>query len=143
MRRVFPHTPHVNMSSVWTLSAALLTTPALTALAVAVLYIHLWARSWYPVSGVHPYRVAFNTGVVILSCQADGPLPRTGPGFSLSPDRPIALLGIAAVIVGYSLVNSALAAIALLLLGEQRTVRDLLGSWHENSVEYATLCVGM
>src|ERR1700742_3134976 len=44
MRRWFTHTPHVNMSSVWTLSAALLTTPALTALAVAVLYIHLWAR---------------------------------------------------------------------------------------------------
>ncbi|HEY1575271.1 MAG TPA: GGDEF domain-containing protein [Pseudonocardiaceae bacterium] len=143
MRRWFTHTPHVNMSSVWTLSAVLLTTPALTALAAAVLYIHLWARSWYPVSGVHPYRVAFNTGVVILSCQTAGILARTVPGFSLSPARPFALLGIAAVIIGYSLVNSALAAIALLLLGEQRTVRDLLGSWHENSVEYATLCVGM
>ncbi|HEX5113906.1 MAG TPA: GGDEF domain-containing protein [Pseudonocardiaceae bacterium] len=143
MRRWFTHTPHVNMSSVWTLSAALLTTPALTALAVAVLYIHLWARSWYPVNGVHPYRVVFNTGVVILSSQAAGILARTVPGFSLSPGRPIALLGYAIVIIGYSLVNSALAAIALLLLGEQRTVRDLLGSWHENSVEYATLCVGM
>lgn len=143
MRRWFTHTPHVNMSSVWTLSAALLTTPALTALAVAILYIHLWARSWYPVSGVHPYRVAFNIGVVILSCQTAGVLARTVPGFSLSPTRPLEVLAIAVVVVGYSLVNSALAAIALLLLGEQRTVRDLLGSWHENSVEYATLCVGI
>jgi diguanylate cyclase (GGDEF)-like protein len=64
------------------------------------------------------------------------------PGFSLAPARPVELLSIAAVIIGYWLVNSALAAIALLLLGEQRTFRDLLGSWHENSVEYATLCVG-
>lgn len=143
MRRWFTHTPHVNMSSVWTLSAALLTSPALTALAVAVLYIHLWARSWYPVSGVHPYRVVFNTSVVILSCQVAGVLARKVPGFSLYPAQPIDLLSLAAVIVGYWLVNSTLAAVALLLLGEQRTFRDLLGNWHENSVEYATLCVGM
>ncbi|HKN98905.1 MAG TPA: GGDEF domain-containing protein [Pseudonocardiaceae bacterium] len=143
MRRWFTHTPHVNMSSVWTLSAALLTSPALTALAVAILYIHLWARSWYPVTGVHPYRVAFNVASVILSCQTAAVLAQVVPGFSLAPTRPLQLLSIAAVILGYSLVNSTLAAIALLLLGEQHTVRDLAGSWHENSVEYATLCVGM
>jgi hypothetical protein len=33
MRRWFSNTPHVNMSSVWTLSAALLTTPLLAAIA--------------------------------------------------------------------------------------------------------------
>jgi diguanylate cyclase (GGDEF)-like protein len=143
MRRWFTHTPHVNMSSVWTLSAALLTTPALTTLAAAILYIHLWARSWYPVSGVHPYRVVFNTATVVLSCQAAGVLARTAPPFSLSPSRPVEVLGIAVVIIGYWLVNSALAAVALLLLGEQRTFRDLLGSRHENSVEFATLCVGV
>lgn len=143
MRRWFAHTPHVNMSSVWTLSAALITSPALTALAVATLYIHLWARSWYPVNGVHPYRVAFNTAVVILSCQTAAVLARTVPGFSLAPTGPVQLLAIAVVIIGYSLVNSVLAAIALLSLGEHRRIRDLLGSWHENSIEYATLCVGM
>ena len=143
MRRWFTNTPHVNMSSVWTLSAALLTTPALAAATAVLLYAHLWARSWRPVSGVHAYRVLFNVSVVVLSCQAAGVIDRGAPGDPLAPSRLVDVLAIVFVIVGYSAVNSGLAALALLLLGDQRSWRGLIGSWHENSVEYATLCVGL
>jgi diguanylate cyclase (GGDEF)-like protein len=47
------------------------------------------------------------------------------------------------IIIAYSAVNSALAGLALSLLHDQRTLRSLLGSWSENSLEYATLCVGV
>ncbi|HEX3587983.1 MAG TPA: hypothetical protein VHV74_00025 [Pseudonocardiaceae bacterium] len=80
MRRWFSDTPHVNMSSVWTLSAALLTTPALVAATAAILYGHLWWRSWYRVGGVRPYRVLFNLSTVILSCQVAGLVADMTPG---------------------------------------------------------------
>ncbi len=143
MRRWFSSTPHVNMSSVWTLSAALLTSPALAAATAVILYVHLWARSWYPVRGVHPHRVVFNIAVVVLSCQAVGAISRALPGDPLAPTNWLDLLEVVLVIVGYSVVNSGLAAIALLLLSDERSLSDVLGNWHENTVEYATLCVGM
>jgi len=143
MRRWFANTPHVNMSSVWTLSAALLVGPALVTATICILYLHLWARSWYRISGVHAFRVLFNVGVVVLSCQVVGVLARSMPDFALAPDNAVSLLEIGAVILVYAAVNSTLAAIALLLLRDGRSPRELLGSWHENSLEFATLCVGV
>jgi diguanylate cyclase (GGDEF)-like protein len=143
MRRWFTNTPHVNMSSVWTLSAALLTTPLLAAGTAVILYAHLWARSWRPVSGVHPYRVLFNVSGVVLSCLAAATIAHGMPADVLAPSRAIDVLAIVLVIIGYSAVNSTLAALALLLLHDQGSLRGLVGSWQENSVEYATLCVGM
>ncbi|HEX5402658.1 MAG TPA: GGDEF domain-containing protein [Pseudonocardiaceae bacterium] len=143
MRRWFANTPHVNMSSVWTLAAALLVSPALVAATIGILYLHLWVRSWYRVSGVHAFRVLFNVGVVVLSCQAVSVLARYMPDFTLDPTTAFDLLDILVVIFAYAVVNSTLAAIALLLLRDGRSPREVLGSWHENSLEFATLCVGV
>lgn len=144
MRRWFSDGPHVNMSSVWTLSAALLTSPVLTAAVTVVLYAHLWARSWYRVGGVRPFRVVFNVSVVVLSCHAAAVVARALPGeFSLAPARATEALAVLLVIAAYSAVNSGLAAGALALLHDQWSLRGLVGSWHENSVEYATLCLGV
>ena len=144
MRRWFSDTPHVNMSSVWTLSAAVLTTPALAAATAGVLYGHLWARSWYRVNGVQPYRVVFNVSSVVLSCLVVGVLANATPGgLSLAPTRVRGVIAIVLVVVAYWAVNSVLAAGALCLLRDQRSLRGLLGSWQENSIEYATLCMGV
>lgn len=143
MRRWFSHTPHVNMSSVWTLSAALLVSPALAAATAVVLYAHLWARSWYSVSGVQPFRIVFNTCVVVLSCQAAATISRSVPGVALAPSHWYDLVKIVAIVGGYTVVNSGLAAIALFLLHRRRELPGLLGSWQENSIEFATLSLGM
>jgi diguanylate cyclase (GGDEF)-like protein len=144
MRRWISNTPHVNMSSVWTLSAALLTTPLLAAGTAVILYGHLWYRSWYRVSGVQPFRVVFNVSVVVLSCHAATAVAAVAPlGFSLRPTRPAGVAAVILVIIAYSVVNSTLAGLALSLLHDQRSLRSLLGSWSENSLEYATLCVGV
>lgn len=144
MRRWFSDTPHVNMSSVWTLSAALLTTPVLAAATAVLLYGHLWARSWYRVDGVQPYRVVFNVSSVVLSCLAAGVVAGLTPhGLALAPPEVADLVDIVLVVVAYSVVNSLVAAGALALLRDQRSLRRLLGSWQENSLEYATLCVGV
>jgi diguanylate cyclase (GGDEF)-like protein len=144
MRRWFSDTPHVNMSSVWTLSAAVLTTPALAAATAVVLYGHLWWRSWYRVSGVQPYRVLFNVSTVILSCQVTGLVVGLTPGgLSLVPTSIYDLFVVVLVVGTYSAVNSALAAGALAALRQQRSLRGLFGSWQENHIEYATLCMGV
>lgn len=143
MRRRFSDTPHVNMSSVWTLSAALVTTPALAAATTVVLYLHLWFRSWRQVTGMHPFRVAFSVCAVVLSCHAAFLVEQALPD-ALPPDpsRPVGLLVLAVVIVGYWCVNSGLVAGAILLLRRDRSLGRLLGSGRENSLEYATLSVG-
>lgn len=143
MRRWFTNTPHVNMSSVWTLSAALLLPPALTVATIVVLYTHLSLRSWRSVSGVTPYRTTFNIGVVTLSCLAAGTVAQVLPGFSLAPENVVDVLWIALVVFVYWGVNSTLVAVALLYLRNGRSARGLLGTWHENSLELATLCVGV
>lgn len=144
MRRWFSDTPHVNMSSVWTLSAAVLTTPALAAATTVILYEHLWWRSWYRVNGVQPYRVWFNISTVILSCQAARLVADHAPGgLSLPPRSTRDLAVLLLVVIAYSAVNSALAAGALAALRDQRSLCGVLGSWQENSLEYATLCMGV
>lgn len=143
MRRWFADTPHVNMSSVWTLSAALLLTPALAVAAIVLLYGHLWVRSWRTVSGVTPFRTTFNVSVVALSCLAAGVVARSLRDFSLAPERIANVAAVVLVILVYATVNSVLAAIALLLLQAEHSPRGVLGSWQENSLELATLCVGV
>lgn len=144
MRRRFSDTPHVNMSSVWTLSAALLTTPVLAAATSVLLYSHLWARSWYRIGGAQPFRVVFNISGVVLACLVAGALARALPGGPALPPASVSgLAEIIAIIAVYSAVNSVIAAGALGLLRNRWSPRELLGSWQENSVEYATLCVGI
>lgn len=143
MRRWFADTPHVNMSSVWTLSAALLLPASLVVATIVLLYGHMWLRSWRSVSGVSPFRTVFNIAAVTLCCLAAGSLARALPDFTLAPRYVINVACILLVVLVYAAVNTTLAAIALLLLRTGRSPSGLLGTWQENSLELATLCVGV
>lgn len=143
MRRRFSDTPHVNMSSVWTLSAALVTTPVLATATTVVLYLHMWRRSWRQVSGMYPYRVIFSVAAVVLSCHVAFLLEGVLPGsFPSAAAHPAGLAALAVVIVVYWVVNSALVGLAISLLRRDRSIGRLVGSWQENSLEFATLSVG-
>ncbi len=143
MRRRFSDTPHVNMTSVWMLSAALFTTPALGAATASLLYLHLWIRSWRRVTGMHPFRAVFSTCAVALSSHAVFLVDQWIPG-SFPPDltEPLGLAALVLIALTYWVVNSALVAGAIALLRSGRSVTQLLGSWTENSLEFATLIVG-
>lgn len=140
MRRRFSDTPHVNMSSVWTFSAALCTSPALAAATTVVLYLHLWHRSWREITGMHPFRVVFSVCAVVLSCQAAFLVNLWLPG-RLPADigGPVGVLAFVLVIVVYWVVNSALVGAAISVLRSDRSIGRLVGSWNENTIEYATL----
>lgn len=143
MRRRFSDTPHVNMSSVWTFSAALCTSPALAATTTAVLYLHLWRRSWREITGMHPFRVVFSVAAVVLSCHAAFLVNLWLPG-RLPADigGPLGVVAFVLVIVVYWVVNSGLVGAAISLLRSDRVLGRLVGSWSENAIEYATLVLG-
>jgi len=134
----------VNLSSVWIIAAALTTSPGLAASTCVVLYGHLWLRSWRKLTGMHAYRAVFSASNAVLSCLAVCVLARlVVPSGALTMAGPETLIWGVGVIATYSICNSGLAGVAIALLSGERSVRTLIGSWQENSIEYATLCMGV
>jgi diguanylate cyclase (GGDEF)-like protein len=142
MRRRFSDTLHVNLSSVWQLAAALTTAPSLAMATTVILYGHLWLRSWRRITGMHTYRVTFSASNAALSTLAAATVATLAPSSVLDIVQPVNMIWILLVVATYSVVNSGLAAIAIALLQGDRSLSNLLGSWQENSIEYATLCMG-
>ncbi|SDC33402.1 diguanylate cyclase (GGDEF) domain-containing protein [Actinokineospora iranica] len=144
-RRRFDDTPHINLTSVWTLAAALLLPPPLTVLVVVLLYQHLFWRSWAHVAGVHAYRLVYSACTVILAASASGEICRV-LGFTpsdLSAWREPGSVGVVlAAILAYSIVNSGLVEAAIVLSDGGFDVRRVLGTTRENALEYGTLGLG-
>ncbi|NRN69192.1 GGDEF domain-containing diguanylate cyclase [Kibdelosporangium sp. 4NS15] len=136
-----PRTPHVNLTSVWTMAAALVLHPGVAAVVVLILYSHLWIRIWRHLSQVQTYRWLFNVANVVVCCQITAwfveAVTPLGP-----PGTAIELLWLAAAIAVYFVVNSVLAAVAIATLQSDWSLRRLLGNFDDNSLELATLCMG-
>jgi len=144
MRRRFSDTPHVNLTSVWTMAAALILSPGLAAAVVIALYLHLWVRSWYQVSGVHAYRLTFSAATIVLACHAVAGVSRKiGVADFLTPTFPQSVWVVPLGILVFSAVNSVLIAVAIGMAERTTSALRTLGSWNENAIEYATLCLGV
>ena len=142
MRRRFSDTPHQNMTSVWTLAAALVLPPGLAVVVVAVLYAHLWLRTWHPVRTVRVWKLVFSASAVTLSCYtATGIRQLIGPAALADGAGETVALLIVAILV-YSVVNLGLVAGAIAMLTTERTARRLLGTIDDVILEYATLALG-
>lgn len=143
VRRSFSDTPHVNLTSIWTVAAALLLSPGLAAAVVVVLYAHLWIRSWYQVRGVRPYRLTFSAATIVLACHAASAVQYLlGPRSLVTVAFPESVWGIPLVVVVFSAVNSGLVAGAIGL--SKRTLEPvrIFGTWSANMLEFATICLG-
>lgn len=143
-RRRFSDTPYQNMTSVWTLAAALVLPAILTAVVVVVLYGHLWLRTWRRVHTARPWKVMFSGSTVVLSCHTAAAvghlIGQTALADATAP-RTVALLILAVLL--YSAVNLGLVAGAYVLMTTDRTARRLLGSSQDAMLEYATLAMGV
>jgi diguanylate cyclase (GGDEF)-like protein len=143
VRRRFNDTPHVNLTSVWTFSAALVLPPALTPILIGILYVHLFWRSWYRVRGVRPYRLVFTASTVVLASHTaflirDGLAPRDLAGWN----QPSVVFAIVLAVLAYSCVNSGLVGLAITLNEKHLDLRRALGTGKENALEYGTLGLG-
>lgn len=143
-RRRLAHALHVNLSSVWTMAAALALSPGLGVATAVILYSHMWIRSWRRITGMHPYRIVFSASNVVLSILITSTVAGMVTPHGVDQiANPMGIPWLAAVVLAYSAVNSGLAAGAIALLQTDRSLARLLGSWRENSIEYATLSMGV
>lgn len=141
VRRRYSDTPHVNLSSVWTVSAALVLPPTLVVATVVVLYLHMYWRSWYRLNKVRPYRLVFTGCAVVLACvTARATVDALAPG--LPATEAGTAVAVAVAILLYSVVNSALVGAAICLAAGRFDLRRALGTGRENALEYATLALG-
>lgn len=143
VRRRFSDTPHVNLTSVWIIPAALLL-PALLVAAVAVaLYLHLFWRSWYRVRGVHAYRLTFSGATVVLASYATwGTFNLLAPDGMGRWNQLSAVVAVVLALLAYSVVNSGLVGTAICLFEGRLDVRRAWGTGRENALEYGTLGLG-
>jgi diguanylate cyclase (GGDEF)-like protein len=143
VRRRFTDTPHVNLTSVWTFSAALVLPPALTPIVIVALYLHLFWRSWYRVRSVHPYRLVFTASTVTLAAYVAWTIRHLFAPADVADWRsPLVVLAIAAALVAYSATNSGLIGIAITLHEREWNTRHALGTAKETALEYGTLGLG-
>ena len=128
---------HVNMVSVWFFAAAALLSPGWAGLCAVVVHGHLWWRSVGP--RVPPHRQAYTTAVFVLATVAASALMTWLRG-SLPPG--LGVLVLAAGILAFFTLNTALVACAIAFAEPRAAVAQAVGTADENLLELATLCVG-
>lgn len=130
----------LDMTSVWGVAAAVALPAALIAVLVSALGVCIWVRQERP-AGKPAHRAAFNVANAALSAMSAGfvfhhlTVSLHGLPATLATAVPIAV-----AIIVHGIVNRAVATVALTLNGAK--VSDLIGSAHDNLVEFATLCLG-
>jgi diguanylate cyclase (GGDEF)-like protein len=136
--------PHIDLSSVWALAAAILL-PGLLASGVAVaLYAHIYVRIWRR-TGVPPYRFLFSTATVVLAVLAASFMVHV---FGIDdPFRTVqGLVSVLLAMLAYAVVNMALVAAVIVLSGDNRTIAAFLAvvaHGDEAVLEFATLSMGV
>lgn len=129
-----------DMTSVWAVAAGVGLTAGMPVLLVVALGGYIWLRQDRKV-GKPVFRTAFNTAQVALSALVTGLVFHAASEaavslpWTLSTSVPIVL-----ALVAFGLTNRLFVTLALLSLGARG--KDLVGSLHDNLVEFATLCLG-
>ncbi|HEY0447951.1 diguanylate cyclase [Actinophytocola sp.] len=137
--------PHINMTSVWIFSGAVVLPPELAVLLTVLIYGHLWLRVWRPIQNRPAYRIPFSTATIILSCLMVSAVPSW---FGMTGARPAdwenarALLAIGVAALLYTTVNGVLIAIGVKLHSPARPFVTLFGTRSENALEFGTLSLG-
>ncbi len=143
MRHRTDEAPHIDLSSVWALAAAILL-PGLVASAVAaVLFVHIYARIWRRV-GVPPHRFLYSAATVVLAVQGAAAVTRllTAEPFG-GGDGVVAVL---LALLTYAAVNMVLVATVIVLSGQSRTMAtfvQVVAHGDEAVLEFATLSLGV
>jgi diguanylate cyclase (GGDEF)-like protein len=143
VRRRFNDTPHVNLTSVWTVAAVLVLPAALIPALVSSLYLHLFWRSWYRVRSVHAYRLVFTASTVILAAYAASALRHLlAPADLIRWDNPFAILTVVLAGLVYTGVNWGLVVVAITLHERRLSMRKALGTGREAALEFGTIGLG-
>ena len=135
--------PHIDMTSAWTFAGVLLLPPPLLAILVGGLYLHLAVRSWYRLPRVPASRTVSNAAIILLSCYAAQAVLRLTGLEDIRSAVAHGWAGTFAVLAAgltFFVVNALLVLPARRRIG--RTPVELFGTWSDNGLELATLCLG-
>ncbi|MBE7188570.1 diguanylate cyclase [Jatrophihabitans endophyticus] len=129
-----------DMTSVWSVAAAVALPPVPGVTLVVIIYVHLWWRQQRP-GGQPAHRAVYVGATVVLACLTAGYAVRavdgawTGLPWALASSIAVLI----AIVIGTTL-NRALVTAALMSLGNHG--RSLLGTLDDNLTELSTLCLG-
>ncbi|MEP6600008.1 MAG: diguanylate cyclase [Actinomycetota bacterium] len=132
----------VDLSSVWIFAATVVLPPGYATVLIVVMRTHLWLRQQRG-SGMRLYRQVFTAAAFVLASQAaggvrsavDGRLDALPPGLSVA-----LIIGIALCV--YLAVNVTLVLTAIWLATRPASLRSMMPTWDEVSLEIATLSLG-
>jgi diguanylate cyclase (GGDEF)-like protein len=133
---------YVDMTSVWLLAGAIVLPAAYAVILVVVVRAHMWWRHQRR-NGMHAHRQIFTAASMMLGCLACGVLirhvsPAIGDGSSALTSAAIVVIGLLA----YTVINTVLVSGIMYLASTPKRVSQVLGSWEDNALELATLCLG-
>ncbi|MDQ1739393.1 MAG: hypothetical protein QOE53_1045, partial [Pseudonocardiales bacterium] len=131
----------VDMTSVWTFAGVIALPAGLSALLALLISLAMTVLRYR--AGIHPYRQAFSTATVVLSClTGSAVLQLTAPHLTqMSGSAGEAAIVLLSLVV-YTAVNTTMIAGAIFLAARPLPVRALFGTAEENGLEVATLCLG-
>jgi diguanylate cyclase (GGDEF)-like protein len=143
-RRLFlTSSSHINVTSVWTLPAAVLLPQTLAVCLVVLVYIHLWFRAWRHIDSASGYRSGFSAAGVVITCVAVSALLGViGLRGSVDSMTAPGLLALIIAIAAYPVISAVLVATAIFVSTGRKRPSALIGSWSENALELATLGLG-
>lgn len=133
---------HVDMSSVWTFAAAVVLPSGLMAPLAIVVMGNAWLRH-HRTAGYRAYRTTFATAVIVAAGMvARGMLLLVSGRLDGWPAGIVPVAALCLALVTYMAVNAALLHAAIYLAVRPENLRDIIGSWADVSLEFATLCLG-
>jgi len=138
--------PYTHLLSVWVFASVLLLPPALTAVLIAVGYLHAYLRI-YRRRRVLLYRKVFSAATVMIACVGAHLLlaviyqGRDHP-YALALDGPVGLAALVGAAAVYRLVNYALVVAAILATNLDRPVRSALGNANDQLMLGGAIALG-
>lgn len=130
-----------DMTSVWLFAGTLILPAGYAALFAVVIAAHAWLRQQREV-GQRMYRRVYSAATLMLACLAAGPLVAVDLQWDTGALSPRALLLVLAALFVYTTVNRVLISAAIVVAGAPPSARALIGTWDDNGLEFATLCLG-
>lgn len=146
VRRLSSHAPFTDLLGVWTFAAALL----LPHLPLTACFLAVYLGRWWLIGRFDPARPAhrglFNVASLLISAHATTALAAgTGLHDRIAGTARLALpdgLALAGVVATYWVVNTLLVAAAILLAGQSRRAREVLGDAWDNLLIIGQLLLG-
>jgi len=141
MRLLISAGPQSDMTSVWTFAATLVLPAGFAAIFALVSFGDLWLRK-YRTSGRPAYREVYTAAVVALSCLGTTAV-RANVENQLTglPDALVTAVAIVFAAVAFTAINRGLIFFAARLIYPDAKL-PVIGSWEDNALELATLCLG-